>query len=207
MEKVNVPVLHDPTQRERLKRFAISHFVISVLGAFLAMSVGYVLLILVSQSEIAMYIVLSVCSMAGMVAYAVAGFYSAETYGWNKSKKWKDRFLAFLFPALIAWGWGSLMLYFTLSGVESYRLVSGLLTVNIFGACPSLVIVVTSLVLGLLDGGLPNMITCMLLVGGLPPLLFLLGSIWGGRKKEQRAMQSTERKEESNGTQQRDTTA
>ena len=74
MEKVNVPVLHYPTRRERLKQFAVSHFVISVLGSLLAMAVGFLLLVLASQSELAMYIVLIVCSVAGMVAYAAAGF-------------------------------------------------------------------------------------------------------------------------------------
>lgn len=202
MEKVNVPVLHDPTQRERLKQFAVSHFVISVLGALLAMSVGFVILTLVSQSEIAMYIVLIVCSAAGMAAYGVAGFYSAETYGWSRPKKFKDGFPAFLFPALIAWAWGSLMLYCASGpGLDGYELVSTLILTNLFLALPSLVMVVTSLVLGLLDGGLPNMIICMLVVGGLPPLLFLLGSTWGGRKNEQRVMQFTEEKEAPDGTQ------
>ena len=202
MEKVNVPVLHDPTQRERLKQFAVSHFAISVLGALLAMSVGYVLLILTSQSEAAMYIVLIVCSVAGMAAYAVAGFYSAKTYGWHGPKNFIDGFLAFLFPALIAWAWGSLMLYCASQpGLDAYELVSALILANVFLALPSLVMVVTSLVLGFLDGGLLNMIVCMLVVGSLPPLMFLLGSIWGGRRNEQRAMRSTEEKETPDGTQ------
>lgn len=202
MEEKNRLTLHSPTQAERLGRFAVSHFVISVLGALLAMSVGYVLLILTSQSEVAMYIVLIVCSTGGMAAYAVAGFYSAETYRWSRPKKFKNGFLAFLFPALIAWAWGSLMLYCTsLSGVGGYRLVSGLLTVNVFVALPSLVMVVTSLVLGLLDGGLLNMIICMLLAGGLPPLMFLLGSIWGNRQIGCRAVQPNEETEVSDGTQ------
>ena len=202
MEKVNVPVLHDPTQRERLKQFAVSHFAISVLGALLAMSVGYVLLILTSQSEAAMYIVLIVCSVAGMAAYAVAGFYSAKTYRWHRPKNFIDGFLAFLFPALIAWAWGSLMLYCASQpGLDAYELVSALILANVFLALPSLVMVVTSLVLGFLDGGLLNMIVCMLVVGGLPPLMFLLGSIWGGRRNEQRAMRSTEEKEAPDKTQ------
>ena len=208
MEKVNVPVLHYPTQRKRLKQFAVSHFVISVLGSLLAMAVGFLLLVLASQSERAMYIVLIVCSVAGMVAYAAAGFYSAETYCWNGPKSGKDRFLAFLFPSLIAWGWGSVMLYCaSCTGLDAYELVSILILANLFLAFPSLVMVVTSLVLGFLDGGLLRMIICMLFVGGLPPLLFLLGSIWGGKKNERRAMQSIAEKEKFDGTQQRDTTA
>jgi len=194
--------LHRPTQAERLGRFAVSHFVISVLGALLAMSVGYVLLVLTSQSEAAMYIVLVVCSAAGMAAYAAAGFYSAKTYGWNRPKNFMDGFLAFLFPALIAWAWGSMMLYCASQpGLNAYELVSALILANVFLALPSLIMVVTSLVLGLLDGGMLNMILCMLLVGGLPPLMFLLGSIWGGRKHEQRMVKPKEGKEEPDETQ------
>lgn len=201
-------IQHRPSQRERFKWFAISHFVISVLGALLAMSVGYVLLILASQNEVAMYIVLIVGSVVGMAAYAVAGFYSAETYGWNRPKTFINGFLAFLFPALIAWAWGSLMLYCASSpGLDAYELVSALILANVFLALPSLVMVITSLVLGFLDGGLLNMIACMLLVGGLPPLMFLLGSMWGSKREERRVMNSKQKQEGSDGTKQCDTTA
>ena len=93
------------------------------------------------------------------------------------------------------------------TGLDAYELVSILILANLFLAFPSLVMVVTSLVLGFLDGGLLNMIICMLFVGGLSPLMFLLGSIWGGKKNERRAMQSIAEKEKFDGTQQRDTTA
>lgn len=193
--------LYSPTQAERLGRFAVSHFVISVLGALLAMAVGFLLLILASQSDVIMYVILIVCSFAGLAAYGVAGVQSAKTYQWGKPQNFMDGFLAFLFPALIAWAWGSLMLYCASQpGLDAYELVSALILANLFLALPSLLMVLTSLVLGLLDGGLLNMILCMLLAGSLPPLLFLLGSIWGSKKAERRAIDSDKKQEESNGT-------
>ena len=47
----------------------------------------------------------------------------------------------------------------------------------------------------------------MVLVGGLPPLLFLLGSIWGSRRAERGAVLAKEESEVQNGTEQRDATA
>ena len=88
----------------------------------------------------------------------------------------------------------------SLSGKEAWSLLSTLLTVNFFAALPSLVMVAASLLLGLLDGGMLNMIVCMLLVGGLPPLLFLLGSIWGSPKAA-RVKNPDNEQEGSDGTQ------
>ena len=193
--------LHRPTQPERLGRFAVSHFAISVLGAFLAIAVGFLLLVLAVQSVAVMQVILIVCSLAGLAAYAAAGAVTARTYQWGKPKSVLEGFFAFLFPSLIAWAWGSLMLYCaSLSGKEAWSLLSTLLTVNFFAALPSLVMVAASLLLGLLDGGLLNIIVCMLLVGGLPPLLFLLGSIWGSQKAA-RVKNPDNEQEGSDGTQ------
>lgn len=188
--------LHRPTQRERLGQFAASHFVISALGAVFAISVGLVFFLVAAKSEQLMMVVLVLCSVIAMSTYVGAGFRSAKIYGWDRLNKFSDGFLAFLFPALIAWAWGTLILYCaSRPGLDAYEIVSMLLLANIFVALPSLIMVITCLVLGLLDGGLPNMIICMLLAGGLPPLLYLLGSIWGSRKGKRYVETSNEEEE------------
>lgn len=206
MEEKNRLTLYSPTQAKRLGRFAVSHFSIAIVGAMLAIPVALILSGV--NNEVLGYSVLLLGNVVAMSAYVFAGRLLAKSYCWGSLKNFSTGLLAFLFPALIAWAWGSLMLCVAqLPGRVAWDLVGLLLPVSFLCAFPSFLLVLSTLVLGILDGGLPNMIICMLLAGGLPPLLFLLGSIWGGRKNEQRAMQPKEGKEEPDGTQQRDATA
>lgn len=193
-------VLHQPTQLDRLGQFAASHFVISFAGALLALTFGLLLVELIGDFDVFLNLAV-VAAVVLMLAYGVAGVRAARVCGWSRPKHAGEGALAFLFPALIAWGWGSLVLCFSiLSGPGWTSVGMVLLMVSFFAAFPSFLVVLTSHLPGFLDGGLLNMILCMLLAGGLPPLLFLLGSIWGSCKAEQQAMHAEEDQEENNGT-------
>ena len=199
--------LYNPTQGERLGQFASSHFTISFLGVAIAGSVGFVLVMVLSAYE-ALLAVVILATILAMMAYVFAGARSAKICGWKRPKNAGAGVLAFLFPALIAWAWGSWVLCCISLPSRDWAEVGFLLAVVSFVvALPSSLVVYLSLGLGFLDGGLLNMIFCMLLAGGLPPLLFLLGNIWGGRKAERCTVQPSEEKEAPDGTQQSDTTA
>lgn len=184
-----------PTQTERLGQFAAAHFVISLAGALAAMAIGLILVEVIGDFDVLLTLI-AVAAVILILAYGAAGARAARVCGWEKPKGVASAVLAFLFPALIAWGWGSLVLccsYF--SGRGWAGAATALLMVSFFAAFPSFLAVLASHLLGFLDGGLLSMVLCMLLVGGLPPLLFLLGSILGGRKAACPAEQVREEKE------------
>lgn len=199
MNEKKTRILYAPAHGKRLGRFAASHFVISGVGAILAIPTFFLLGTV--NREVLSWIVLVLGELIALLAYVFFGGQAAKESGWTGPKNVWDGFLAFLFPALIAWAWGSLMLCFlALPGRFGWEIIGLFLPINFLGAFPSFLIVFSTLVLGFLDGGLPNMILCMLLAGGLPPLLFLLGSIWGSRKVEQRAMRAEKEQEGNDGT-------
>lgn len=199
MEGKNGLNLCSPTQAERLGRFAASHFSIAMIGAMFAIPVALVLTEV--NNEVLGYSVLLLGNVVAMFAYVFTGRLLAKSYCWASMKNFGTGLLAFLFPALIAWAWGGLMLCVAhLPGRIAWDFVGLLLPVSFLCAFPSFLFVFSSLVLGFLDGGLLNMILCMLLAGGLPPLLFLLGSVWGSKKAEQRAMNLDKEQEGSDGT-------
>ena len=175
-------LLYQPSQGERLGQFAAAHFVISLAGAVCAMSIGLVLVEVIGDFEVLLTLI-AVAALLLMLAYGFAGVRAARVCGWEKPKNVKSAVLAFLLPALIAWGWGSLVLVCgSLMGRGWTSVASILLILSFFGAFPSSVSVFALLGFGVLDNGTVSMILHMLLVGGLPPLLFLLGSIWGSKK-------------------------
>ena len=176
-------ILHQPTQLDRLGQFAVSHFVLSFVSVAVVAPIGLLLVHFVSAFEVLLAIEAAVVFVL-MLAYGFAGIRAARVCSWEKPNNTKAGFLAFLFPTLIAWGWGSLVLCCCfLSGAWSglgLLLAAG----SLIAAFPSSLAVLFSLGVGFLDGGVLNMIVCILLVGGLPPLLFLLGSLWGSRRNE-----------------------
>lgn len=206
MEEKEKRTLHRPTQRERLGQFASGHFTISFAGVAIAGSVGFVLMMALNAYEARLTVVILAAILA-MSVYAFAGARAAKICGWKRPKNIGAGTLAFLLPAWIAWAWGSLVLYcISVPGRDWAEMGFLLAAVSFVAALPSSLVVCFSLGLGFLDGGLLNMILCMLLAGGVPPLLFLLGSIWGSRKLEHYAEQPCVEKEVPDGTQ-RDTTS
>ena len=162
------------TWQERLSWFAASHIMISLLG-FIA---GFICL---GLSEIfPLYVAFYLGAVILLLLYVATGFCTARGQMWSFPER-KDGFFAFLRPALIAWAWGGLVL------ITAYlRQTSGLamllLMLSAAVASPSFLIVIISAMSGLFDHGLPGFLIGLFLAGGIPPLLFLLGSLWGSQK-------------------------
>ena len=178
--------LRNPSQRERFKWFAISHFsisIIGIIGAFLS-----------TVLDGAMIAVLFLWEVVLLALYVVAGVWVARKRNWNKPQRTRDGVCAFLSPTLVAWAWGGLLL---LSTVPMFKLRLGdvgdifaivLMYSLLFLAFPSSA---AFIMLTLFVGGLDANFTAewllffvyMLIVGAVPPGLFLLGSVLGVRKR------------------------
>lgn len=186
MKHNSVIPLRDPTQRERFKWFAISHFSISVLGV-----VGGFLSIALDGAMLA---VLFLWEGVLLALYAVAGAWIARRRGWSKPRSFRGGGRAFLSPALVAWIWGGIFLLFLcvpglMSGMgDAGDIIAMILVYSLlFLAFPSSC---GFIMLTLLVGGVeadftvqwPLFFVYMLLVGAVPPGLFLLGSVHGVRK-------------------------
>lgn len=186
-------VSHKTAWQERLSGFALSHFLISLFG-FLA---GLVCLALDSVR----FLEIAFCVGAGilLLLYMAAGIYMAGEHKWSAPAVAREGFLAFLRPALIAWTWGGLLL--TVSSFHQLNVLSGaMIMASVALASPSVLVVLVSAMVGILDLGVPGYLIALLLAGGLPPLLFLLGSIWGSKKAER--MKKTDNGQEgADGTQ------
>ncbi len=178
--------LRNPSQGERFKWFAISHFsisIIGIIGAFLS-----------TVLDGAMIAVLFLWEVVLLALYVVAGVWVARKRNWNKPQRTRDGVCAFLSPTLVAWAWGGLLL---LSTVPMFKLRLGdvgdilaivLMYSLLFLAFPSSA---AFIMLTLFVGGLDANFTAewllffvyMLIVGAVPPGLFLLGSVIGVRKQ------------------------
>lgn len=202
-------VLHRPGQWERLGAFAGSHFLFSIFGAVVLVVGGLIGLKLESQYGYEVFFALLIfANVLYLTVYVLLGRRAAVEQGWLAPASVGEGVLAFLLPALIAWVWGGLVLAACEQvGLESYYLATGMLWISLVLASPSFLMVFTAAAFGWMDGGVLNMILCVLVVGGLPPLLFLLGSIWGSRKVERCTVQPEEETEVQDETQQRDTNA
>lgn len=183
--KSGIP-LRDPTQGERFRWFAVSHFAISiigVIGAFLSTAL-----------DGAMVAVLFLWEGVLLALYAIAGVWVARKSGWNKPRSFREGGRAFLSPALVAWSWGGVFLLFLcvpglMSGMgDAGDIIAMILVYSLlFLAFPSSC---GFIMLTLLVGGLeadftvqwPLFFVYMLMVGAIPPGLFLLGSVLGVRK-------------------------
>ena len=176
MEENIMEVPNKTTWQERLSGFTVSHFLISLFG-FVA---GFICL---GLSEIfPLYVAFFLGAVILLLLYVAAGVYMARQHKWSVPER-RERFFDFLRPALIAWAWGGLVL------ITAYlRQTSGLamllLMLSAAVASPSLLIVILSAMSGLFDHGLPGFLIGLFLAGGIPPLLFILGSLWGSRKHQ-----------------------
>lgn len=178
--------LRNPSQGERFKWFAISHFsisIIGIIGAFLS-----------TVLDGAMIAVLFLWEVVLLALYVVAGVWVARKRNWNKPQRTRDGVCAFLSPTLVAWAWGGLLL---LSTVPIFKLRLGdvgdvlaivLMYSLLFLAFPSsAAFIMLTLFVGGLDANFtaewPLFFVYMLIVGAVPPGLFLLGSVIGVRKR------------------------
>ena len=178
--------LRNPSQGERFKWFAISHFsisIIGIIGAFLS-----------TVLDGAMIAVLFLWEVVLLALYVVAGVWVARKRNWNKPQRTRDGVCAFLSPTLVAWAWGGLLL---LSTVPMFKLRLGdvgdilaivLMYSLLFLAFPSsAAFIMITLFVGGLDANFTAewllFFVYMLIVGAVPPGLFLLGSVLGVRKR------------------------
>ncbi len=188
MEEEQEIFLHKTTKSERLDGFAEGHFTISLVGAMIGLPAGLVLVGI--NCEALAFIVLPVLTAAAMMVYVYAGAYKARTCGWTVPKGIVEIGQAILLPALIAWAWGGLVLCcYLMSGDGWGSALVLLLPGSFLCAFPSFLLVFAALIFGFLDAGINNMILCVLLAGGLPPALFVLGSIFGVQKKQREVPQ------------------
>lgn len=187
MEHNKAIQLRDPTQGERFKWFAISHFSISIIGVIGAL--------LSTVLDGAMIAVLFLWEAVLLTLYVVAGVWVARKRNWNKPQKTRDGVRAFLSPTLVAWVWGGLFLVFLcvpglMPGMgDAGDIIAMILMYSLlFLAFPSsLGFIMLTLFTGGLETlefmvGWPYFFAYMFLVGAVPPALFLLGSVFGVRK-------------------------
>lgn len=154
--------------------FAKSHFAISGIGLVM------VILLFVFSSHIPYFYVFILVEIILLAMYAFAGIHCAKKEPWGLPRSVKAGIWEFLKPALIAWGWAALV--FLIDFWEP------LMSIFFFGsllfAAPSFLMVYIALIFGCFDGELiPALCLWGFLAGGIPPLLFTLGSLWGSRKK------------------------
>ena len=185
--------LRDPSQGERFKWFAISHFSISIIGV-----IGMVLSTL---TEGAMLAVLGLWEVVLLALYVFAGRWVARKRSWNKPADTRDGIRAFLSPTLVAWLWGGLFLAFLsipglMSGMgDAGDIIAMILMYSLlFLAFPSsLGFIMLSLLVGGLNANFeaewPLFFLYMLIVGAVPPLLFVVGSLLGVRKEKNGGLQ------------------
>lgn len=161
----------------RLAGFAKSHFIISGVGFCLLLPTYAV----ISQGFRPQYFSLLVLmDILLLLAYAAAGVWCAGKRQWGFFGSWKEGLWAFLDPALIAWGWGALVVLSVL--LNAWGLMLGLFCASFFLASPSALMVLLSLRISSFDW--PDLILWAVLAGGLPPLLFFLGGLLGGKKND-----------------------
>ena len=188
MEEHTMEILHLPTQGERFKWFAVSHFAISVIGVIGAF--------LSTLSGGAMLAVLFVWEAVLLTLYAFAGVRVARKRNWKKPQGVRDGVFAFLSPTLVAWAWGGIFLVFLcvpglMSGTgDTGNVIAMVLMYSLLLlAFPSSA---AFIMLALFTGGLdatftvqwPMFFLYLIIVGAVPPGLFLLGSVLGARKEK-----------------------
>lgn len=173
--------MKDKTARsERLGGFARSHFAISGIG----FAVCLLMFAFIMQSTEGFLQRYSVWFILGdillLLLYAVAGYWSAQKRQWGPFCSWKEGLWAFLDPALIAWGWGALVVLSFFGDV--WPLLLFLFCGSLFLASPSFIMVLLAFVHYPFVFDWPSLWLWAFLAGGIPPMLFFLGSLLGGKE-------------------------
>ena len=171
----------------RLAGFAKSHFIISGIGVMVLLP----LYAAFSRSDhwSAVFVPVGCVLMLG---YALAGFLSGRKKQWGPFGGWKEGLWAFLDPALIAWGWAAIVVLSLL--LDAWALMLILFFASMLLASPSSLLVLLVISSPTLQSGWLGFFLAAFLAGGLPPLLFFLGSLFAG-KRNARARDTAEKPE------------
>lgn len=168
--------------RARLGAFAVSHFGISFIG--LAAALPPILVEGLSYERA--FGILLALSVVLLAAYVPAGAVQARKKQWSRPQSFGEGLRYFLAPAAIAWGWGTLVAVTILVGAVS--LLAAEFFITLLLASPAVLMFYLTVVLQ--DFGLNGWLWLaglILLAGGLPPLLFTLGSLWGSPYRKEAA--------------------
>lgn len=173
---------------ERFGWFAASHVLISILT--LLLFVVYMLLSMTAEMGLPGIFFLVVLEMLALAGYWGAGAYLARRRQWTAFSNPKEFWGAMLRPAVIAWIWGGvvLVIFFWIGVYLPEDAAAAILSsagaimawVSVVLCAPSSLMVLLFFALGISQNLLSwSMAVMLLLAGGLPPLLFTLGSAWG----------------------------
>ena len=183
-------------QLERFVWFAASHVAISIETFFVAI----LILALGSGSPMnqnPLFLCLLGVELLSMAGYWGAGAHLARSRKWTAFSDPRDFWRAMLRPAVIAWIWGGGLLTLTMGvsfvpdgtpaavGAIWSAAVAVLFFGSMFLCAPSSLMVMLLFVVGM-EHTWPSwsLAVMLLLAGGLPPLLFTLGSAWGSGSKD-----------------------
>lgn len=130
--------------------------------------------------------------VAAMIFYFPIGMFTAWLSEWSPPQSGRERQLAVLLPALVAWIWVGIVLI-SVTG-EWGELFMAIFAISFLFATPSSLFSI--IFLGTFshltgDGGLAvSLGLCGLLAGFLPPLFFALGSFWQSERRKGRGSQA-----------------
>ena len=178
---------------ERFGWFAASHVLISVLTLMLFI----VLMGISSIINDAMVFLLILLELLALAGYWGMGAYLARHRQWTDFSGPKEFWGAMLRPAVIAWIWGGVVLsIFFLFGFSLWEsamaelwsnLSAAMVWISVVLCAPSSLMVLLWFALGISQTWPSwSLAVMLLLAGGLPPLLFTLGSAWGSGSKDKR---------------------
>ena len=178
---------------ERFGWFAASHVLISILTLMLFI----VLMGISSIINDAMVFLLILLELLALAGYWGMGAYLARHRQWTDFSGPKEFWSAMLRPAVIAWLWGGVLLsIFFLFGFSLWEsamaelwsnLSAAMVWISVVLCAPSSLMVLLWFALGISQTWPSwSLAVMLLLAGGLPPLLFTLGSAWGSRSKDKR---------------------
>ena len=178
---------------ERFGWFAASHVLISILTLML-----FIVLLgtssIINDAVVFLLILLELLALAG---YWGMGAYLARHRQWTDFSGPKEFWGAMLRPAVIAWIWGGVVLsIFFLFGFSLWEsamaelwsnLSAAMVWISVVLCAPSSLMVLLWFALGISQTWPSwSLAVMLLLAGGLPPLLFTLGSAWGSGSKDKR---------------------
>lgn len=178
-EKITAPCT---SQRERFLGFATGHILLSLL------TVG-ILPALLAIGDLPPWAA-GLCGGGLMAAYFPAGCLASFTEEWASPRSEKEKILAVLLPALVAWAWVGVV--FLALFLEEEALFWAVFVLSMFLAAPSSLFSILAMIFlsGPYAAGLGGLLAGGLLSGFLPPLLFALGSFWQSARMERKGLLS-----------------
>lgn len=162
-------------RKARLAGFAKSHFILSGIGLLVLLP----LYALFCESRYWLAIFLPVACIL-MLGYAFAGLRSGRKNQWGFFDSRNEGLWAFLDPALIAWGWAALVVLSLF--LDAWGLMLILFFASMLLASPSSLVVLLCIVTPSPFSNWFGFILAAFLAGGVPPLLFWLGSLLAAKK-------------------------